>query len=133
MEAKGAMASALGRKCVVVRWADMQIESLMELVQRGAGSLLLLLPRNFTDVHGEMAEVLTSLSLLPSLTQSLPSSLHLSLPPSQQWRELERSIMNLKLSIPIYFSIEEETLTHIHNSLSFTAQRERESTVTASE
>ena len=57
MEAKGAMASALGRKCVVVRWADVQMESLMELVQRGAGSLLLLLPQNFTDVHGEVAEV----------------------------------------------------------------------------
>ena len=57
MEAKGATASTLGRKCVVVRWADLQLESLLELVQRGAGSLLLLLPQNFTDVQGEIAEV----------------------------------------------------------------------------
>ena len=57
MEAKGAAASALGRKCVVVRWADMQVEGIMDLVQRGAGSLLLLLPQNFSDVQGETAEV----------------------------------------------------------------------------
>ena len=57
MEAKGAMASALGRKCVVMRWADLSMESLVDLVQRGAGSLLLLLPHNFTDIQGEVAEV----------------------------------------------------------------------------
>ena len=57
MEAKGAAASALGRKCVVVRWADMQVEGIVDLVQRGAGSLLLLLPQNFSDVQGETAEV----------------------------------------------------------------------------
>lgn len=57
MEAKGSMASALGRKCVVVRWADMHVEAILELVQRGAGSLLMLLPQNFTEVQGEVAKV----------------------------------------------------------------------------
>ena len=57
MEAKGATAGSLGRKCVVVRWADLKMETLLDLVERGAGSLLLLLPQNFSDVHGELAEV----------------------------------------------------------------------------
>ena len=57
MEAKGALAGSLGRKCVVVRWADLQIEVLLDLIDRGAGSLLVLLPQNFSDVHGEMAQV----------------------------------------------------------------------------
>ena len=57
MEAKGATAGSLGRKCVVVRWADMQMEVLRDLVDRGAGSLLLLLPQNFSDIHGELAQV----------------------------------------------------------------------------
>ena len=41
--------------------------------------------------------------------------------------------MNIKIPIPVYFAIEEETLSAIHDSLSSSAQRERESTVTASE
>ena len=57
MEAKGAMAGSLGRKCVVVRWADLRMELLLDLVDRGAGSLLLLLPHNFSDVHGDRAQV----------------------------------------------------------------------------
>jgi hypothetical protein len=105
MEAKGATASALGRKCVVVRWADLHLESLLELVQRGAGSLLLLLPQNFTDVQGEMAE---------------------------QWKELEQSILGLNIPIPVYFAVEDDTLSEIHDSLSSTALAEREASVTAS-
>ena len=57
MEAKSSMANALGRKCIVVRWADIHMEAILELVQRGAGSLLILLPQNFTEVQGEIAEV----------------------------------------------------------------------------
>ena len=57
MEAKGAGASALGRKCVVMRWADISKEGILELVERGAGALLLLLPHNYTEVDGETVEV----------------------------------------------------------------------------
>jgi hypothetical protein len=105
MEAKGAMAGSLGRKCVVVRWADLQMDVLRDLVDRGAGSLLLLLPQNFSDVHGELA---------------------------QQWRELEKSILSQKIPIPVYLSLEEETLGVIHDSLASSAAREKHSTVTAS-
>ena len=57
MEAKGATAGSLGRKCVVVRWADLRMETLLELIERGTGSLLLLLPHNFSDIQGELAVV----------------------------------------------------------------------------
>lgn len=57
MEAKGAIATSLGRKCVLMRWADVSMETVLDLVERGAGSLLLLLPQNFTEMEGETVEV----------------------------------------------------------------------------
>lgn len=44
MEAKGEGASMLSRKCVVVQWKDLSSEKFLDLVQRGAGSLLVILP-----------------------------------------------------------------------------------------
>ena len=51
------MATSLGRKCVLMRWADVSMETVLDLVERGAGSLLLLLPQNFTEMEGETVEV----------------------------------------------------------------------------
>lgn len=45
MEARGEEASMLNRKCVVVRWKDLSSEKFLELIQRGAGALLVLLPQ----------------------------------------------------------------------------------------
>ncbi len=44
MEAKGAAANMLSRRCVVVRWRDLSIEKFQNLIERGAGSILVLLP-----------------------------------------------------------------------------------------
>jgi len=46
MEAKGEAASMLSRRCVVVRWRDLTIEKFQNLIERGAGSILILLPPN---------------------------------------------------------------------------------------
>ena len=53
-----APAASLGRKCVLIRWADVTTEMVISLVERGAGSLLLLLPQNFSEVEGERVQVL---------------------------------------------------------------------------
>lgn len=44
MEAKGEAANMLNRKCVVVRWNDLTSVKFQSLIDRGAGSILILLP-----------------------------------------------------------------------------------------
>lgn len=58
MEAKGEGASMLNRKCVVVRWADLTSDKFLELINRGAGAILVLLPHsNTTAIDEETMEV----------------------------------------------------------------------------
>ena len=45
MEARGEGANMLNRKCVVVRWKDLSSEKFLDLIQRGAGAILVLLPQ----------------------------------------------------------------------------------------
>ena len=59
MEARGEESSVLTRKCVVLRWAGLTREKLDRLVERGAGALLILLPRNLSDAGWEQLEVRT--------------------------------------------------------------------------
>ncbi|CAI8034453.1 Nicalin-1, partial [Geodia barretti] len=61
-----------------------------------------------------------------------PPNTHTHTHTPQQWRELERSILSQKIPIPVYLSLEEETLGVIHDSLASSAAREKHSTVTAS-
>ena len=51
----------------------------------------------------------------------------------QQWRELEKSLLLLDIAIPVYFAVEDESLPHIHDSLSSSAEQEKAASVTASE
>ncbi len=61
MEARGEVASMLNRKCVVLRWAELSYESFLEMVERGAGSILILLPLDIDSVDEELIEVITIL------------------------------------------------------------------------
>ena len=56
MEARGERASLLNRKCVLVRWVDLSSERLLDLLHRGAGSVLVLLPPTATTSLGEEEE-----------------------------------------------------------------------------
>ena len=56
MEARGERASMLNRKCVLVRWVDLSSERLLDLLHRGAGSVLVLLPPTTTTSLGEEEE-----------------------------------------------------------------------------
>ena len=57
MEVRGEQASMLNRKCVIVRWAELSIEKLLEVVERGAGSILILLPPDINSVDEGLIEV----------------------------------------------------------------------------
>lgn len=57
MEARGEDASMLNRKCVVVWWKDLSSEKFLDLIQRGAGALLVLLPLTNASVDEETLKV----------------------------------------------------------------------------
>ena len=44
MEARGEGAGMLNRKCVVVQWRNLTSEKFLDLIHRGAGAILVLLP-----------------------------------------------------------------------------------------
>lgn len=63
MEAKGEAASMLNRRCVVVRWQDLTLDKFLDLIDRGAGAILVLLPiYNTTLVDKETLNVSISIS-----------------------------------------------------------------------
>lgn len=65
MEAKGEAASMLNRRCVVVRWRDLTIEKFQGLIERGAGSILILLPPKNSSAENHLEwEVSGSIVLL---------------------------------------------------------------------
>ena len=57
MEARGEEASMLNRKCVVVWWKDLSSQKFLDLIQRGAGALLILLPRTNASVDEDTLNV----------------------------------------------------------------------------
>ncbi len=57
MEAKGGGAGMLNRKCVVVRWADLTSDKFLDLIHRGAGAILILLPQFNVTLDKETLDV----------------------------------------------------------------------------
>ena len=57
MEARPARSRMLGRRCVVIRLAELTIEKFRELSVSGAGAVVVLLPIDLSDVSEEMIQV----------------------------------------------------------------------------
>ena len=57
MEAKGVDASMLNRRCVFIRWTDLSLEKFLDLVDRGAGAMVILLPDNMYEVEEDILKV----------------------------------------------------------------------------
>lgn len=57
MEARGEEASMLNRKCVVVWWKELSSEKFLDLIQRGAGALLVLLPHTNASIDEDTLKV----------------------------------------------------------------------------
>lgn len=105
MEARGAGTTMLSRKCVVVRWSVLTMDSFREMLERGAGSLLILLPQDW-------------LSEEPSVLQG--------------WMELEQELLTSEVAIPVYLAYESPELLEIHEKLSETSDGGQNSSVAAS-
>lgn len=58
MEARGEQATLLNRKCVFIRWRDLDLEKFLELIERGAGALVILLPSEMGKIKDNVLEVI---------------------------------------------------------------------------
>ncbi len=96
----------LNRKCVVVRWRGLTLERVRDLLKRGAGSLLILLPGEWAG-QGEEER--------------------------QAWMELEEELMAEDMPVPVYLAWEDEQLLEIHSQAVRLAEMESNSSVAASE
>ena len=57
MEARGEDASLLNRKCVFVKWGDLSLDKFLDLIQRGAGAMVILLPADMQSVKEDVLKV----------------------------------------------------------------------------
>ena len=57
MEARGSAAKILSRKCVIIRWMELSSDLFLELIQRGTGSLLVLIPQDWSTQDNETLTV----------------------------------------------------------------------------
>ncbi len=56
-------AKMLNRKCVFVLWAELTPDVFQDLISRGAGSLLVLLPQDWSNESNETITVGTPITL----------------------------------------------------------------------
>ena len=104
MELKGPDANVLNRRCVLLRWVDLTKEKFTELVERGTGSLLILMPADYTVVGADKFK---------------------------EWMKLEQYLLNSGTSIAVYFTIETAELSKIYEDVHYAALRDRNSTAAA--
>ena len=60
MEARPIVAGTVTRRCIVVKIGDLAYDRLREILEQGAGSILVLLPRNISRYSLEKIQVKTS-------------------------------------------------------------------------
>jgi len=53
MEVRGEVAPILNRKCVIIRWSALSSEKFLDIIHRGAGAIVVLLPRERGGVDEE--------------------------------------------------------------------------------
>ena len=57
MDARGVGSLMLNRKCVLVKWTDLSIEVFTDVLERGAGAVLILLPTDWSTLDNQTALV----------------------------------------------------------------------------
>ena len=104
MEVKGSGANVLNRRCVFVRWVDLTRERFTDLIDRGTGSLVILMPLDFSMASSDTMK---------------------------EWRKLEHHLLNSAINIPVYFTMETLQLTKIYEDVHLAAEQDRNSTAAA--
>ena len=57
MEARGDASTLLNRKCVFIKWSDLDLDKFLGLIERGAGAIVVLLPPNMEVIGEETMKV----------------------------------------------------------------------------
>ena len=106
MEVKGPDANVLNRRCVLLRWVDLSKEKFTELIERGTGSLLVLMPPDYAMAGSNKLK---------------------------EWMKLEQYLLSSGTSIPVYFTVETAELTKIYEDVYHAAVQDKNSTAAAGE
>ncbi|XP_078681342.1 BOS complex subunit NCLN-like [Branchiostoma floridae x Branchiostoma belcheri] len=103
MEARSLGASMLTRRCVVTRLADLTVDKFKDLVDQSAGAVLVLLPNDLSTVPKESLE---------------------------EFIELEHDLMDQDVNTPVYFAVEDNTLTKIYAAIQDGSNTDKAATAT---
>jgi len=90
LEAATQLSSAPSRQCLIVRLLDLTLESLQDLLAKGPGGLLILMPQTLDQVTDEYREILQS---------------------------VEQYLMSESFGMPVYFAVETEEAVEMYESI----------------
>ena len=105
MEARSELAHVLNRRCVFVRWSNFSLSKFDDLVERGAGALVIVLP--------------------------VTEETNISMATREEWMKTERELLLRDITIPIYFMTENEAVLEVIEQLDEDAIRQNGSSVLA--
>ncbi|XP_019861588.1 PREDICTED: nicalin-1-like [Amphimedon queenslandica] len=93
MEARSPEAAMLNRKCVLIKWTELTSDLFNELLERGAGAVLIILPNDWRNNNNNNNNTL------------------------HEWMLLEKELISREISIPIYLTTESEYLNEVYDKL----------------
>ena len=103
MEARSEFTHVLNRRCVFVRWSNFSLNKFDDLVERGAGALIIILP--------------------------VTEETNISMATREEWMQMERELLLRDITIPIYFMTENEVVLEIMECLDQDALEQNGSSV----
>ncbi|EDO34607.1 predicted protein [Nematostella vectensis] len=90
MEARPISGSALTRRCVVSRLSELSIDRVHEVIEQGAGGLLILLPRDLSKLNQQEVE---------------------------EWQTLEKELLFQSVPVAVYFAYEDDYLLDVYKHI----------------
>lgn len=158
MEARSEVADVLNRKCIIIRWSALSSEKFLDIIHRGAGAIFILLPAEWgqveevrrrgglrTNVHDSNflyvivvncrgRNEIPHAPFFPSFLFLLSFLPFILSPPSllKEWYALEQDLLSSEVPIPVYFALESPELGEIHDRITDSAERNKDSSVAGS-
>ncbi|XP_041465827.1 nicalin-1-like [Lytechinus variegatus] len=90
LEARPISAKMVTRRCILARLSEVTADRYRELIEQGAGALVILLPESLTSAPQDVLN---------------------------QWMELEPLMLEQETTMPVYFASEDEELLSIHSDI----------------
>ncbi|XP_031572437.1 nicalin-1-like [Actinia tenebrosa] len=90
MEARPMSSEVLTRRCVVIKLSELTIDHFKEVIDKGAGALLILLPRHLSNLTQQEIE---------------------------DWQLLENELLSQMVPVALYFAYEDDYLVNLHKHI----------------